>query len=115
FTGPIHTGRPGLEDPLADLPVPDSSTMTKQSNKKVQYTSGDVSLQPGVYKGGINVSGTGSLTLAPGIYYMDGGGFSFAGQGSLFGEGVMIYNNPGNGNADGISVTGQGSIQLTGM
>jgi hypothetical protein len=61
------------------------------------------------------VSGTGSLNLAPGIYYMDGGGFSFSGQGSLSGQGVMIYNAPGNGNSDGISVTGQGSVNLTGM
>jgi Flp pilus assembly protein TadG len=115
FEGTMYTGRKGLEDPLADLPPPDPTTMTQQSNKKIQFTSDSTSLQPGVYKGGISVSGTGSLTLAPGIYYMDGGGFSFSGQGSLSGQGVMIYNDPGNGNADGISVSGQGSIQLSGM
>jgi Flp pilus assembly protein TadG len=113
FDGPIYTDRPPTPDPLAYLPPPDPSTMTKQSNKKVQYTSGSLTLNPGVYKGGINVSGTGSLTLNPGIYYMDGGGFSFSGQGSLVGHGVMIYNDPGNGNADGISVTGQGTIDIS--
>src|SRR5262249_2518139 len=71
------------------------------------------SLQPGVYKGGISVSGTGNLTLSPGVYYMDGGGFSFSGQGSLTGNGVMIYNAPGNGNSDNISVSGQGSINIS--
>lgn len=114
FIGPIKTGQPPMLDPLADLPVPDPLAMSVQSNKKIQYTSGSVSLQPGVYKGGISVSGTGSLNLAPGIYYMDGGGFSFSGQGSLKGLGVMIYNAPGNGNADGVSVTGQGSMILSG-
>lgn len=114
FQGTVHTGRPGLEDPLQDLPVPDPTLMTLQSNKKTQYTSGTIDLQPGVYKGGISVSGTASLNLAPGIYYMDGGGFSFSGQGNLFGEGVMIYNDPGNGQADGISVSGQGSLVLSG-
>jgi Flp pilus assembly protein TadG len=113
FNGPIYTGRPPMDDPLADLPPPDPATMTVQSDRGVQYTNGTQTLQPGVYRGGISVSGTGSLVLAPGIYYMDGGGFSFSGQGSLYGAGVMIYNAPGNGNADGISVTGQGSMVLS--
>ena len=113
--GPINIGRAPTADPLVDLPPPDPSQMTQQSNKKTQYTAGSVSLSPGVYKGGISASGTASLTLAPGIYYMDGGGFSFSGQGSLIGQGVMIYNATGNGNAAGIGVTGQGTVNVTGM
>ena len=114
FLGTIHTGRRPMADPLADLPVPDKTTMSVQSSNKTQYTSGSQTLNPGVYKGGISVSGTGSLTLQPGVYYMDGGGFSFSGQGSLSGPGVMIYNDPGNGNSGGISVSGQGSMILSG-
>lgn len=113
FDGPIFTNRPPMPDPLADLPVPDPSKMPLQSEKKVQATSGDINLQPGVYKGGINVSGKGNLNLAPGTYYMDGGGFSFTGQGSLVGKEVMIYNAPGNGNSEGISVKGQGSLDIS--
>jgi hypothetical protein len=113
FVGPIYTNHQGMADPLVDLPVPDTSTMTVQSNRSTQYTSGDISLQPGVYKGGISASGTASLTLAPGVYYMDGGGFSFSGQGNLTGNGVMIYNAPGNGNSGGISVSGQGSMVIS--
>ncbi len=113
FIGDIHTGVPPMEDPLAYLPPPDPNEMTVQSTRKVQYTQGTADLLPGVYKGGISVSGVGSLNLAPGIYYMDGGGFSFSGQGNLFGEGVMIYSNPGNGNSGGISVTGQGSMVIS--
>src|SRR5262249_15046452 len=81
---------------------------------KIQFTQGSQTLSPGVYSGGISVSGTGSLTLQPGIYYMDGGGFSFSGQGSLLGNGVMIYNAPGNGNSGGISVSGHGSMGPSG-
>lgn len=114
FDGPIYTNRPPMPDPLADLPVPDPKAMTLQSDKKIQYTSGTTNLQPGVYKGGINVSGTGSLNLAPGVYYMDGGGFAFKGQGSLIGNGVTIYNAPGNGNSGGIDVQGQGSMIISG-
>ncbi len=114
FVGQMNVGRRPMADPLADLPVPRMGDLANQSNHKVQYTQGSRTLQPGVYHGGISVSGTGSLALEPGIYYMDGGGFSFTGQGSLQGNGVMIYNAPGNGNADGISVSGQGSMVLSG-
>jgi len=109
----VWTGRKRTPDPLADLPPPDPTKMVTRSTKKTQETNGIVTLNPGVYKGGISVSGTANLNLNPGIYYMDGGGFSFSGQGSLVGNGVMIYNAPGNGNSDGISVSGQGSMILT--
>lgn len=113
FYGPFDLGIDPMADPLRDLPVPDPSKMTIQSNKKVQYTSGSTVLYPGVYKGGINASSTASLTLMPGIYYMDSGGFQFTGQGSLTGNNVMIYTNPGNGNADGVSLAANGNVTLT--
>lgn len=115
FIGTMHTNSQPMQDPFQYLPVPDPSTMTVQSHKSSQYTQGSTTLQPGVYKGGISASGSASITLIPGIYYMDGGGFSFSGQGNLIGNGVMIYNAPGNGNSGGISVTGQGTITLSGM
>jgi hypothetical protein len=46
---------------------------------------------------------------------MDGGGFSFTGGGSLTGEGVMIYNDPGNGNADGVNISANGQVNLSPM
>jgi hypothetical protein len=52
------------------------------------------------------------LTLAPGIYYMDGGGFSFSGTGSLTAPGVMIVNAP-QSNSDVIKITGTGAVNLT--
>jgi hypothetical protein len=114
LNGTINLNRPPTEDPLQYLPIPDPSTMTVQSHKSVQYTNGDNYLQPGVYKGGISASGTANIFLAPGVYYMQGGGFSFSGQGSLTALGVMIYNAPGNGNSGGVSVTGSGVINVSG-
>lgn len=113
FYGSMNTGVQPMDDPLQYLPVPDPSPMTIQSRKKVQYTSGDIVLYPGVYKGGISASSTANITLMPGVYYMDGGGFQFTGQGSLTGNGVMIYNAPGNGNADGVSVSASGQVTLS--
>ena len=70
-----------------------------------------ITLRPGVYEGGISVSGKGNVFMEPGIYYMRGG-FSFSGQGSVTGHGVMIYNDP-QSNSDAIDLSGQGAITLS--
>ena len=49
----------------------------------------------------------GSVTLNPGVYYMQGGGFSWSGQGTLLGAGVMIYNAP-TSNSDVVKLSGSG-------
>jgi hypothetical protein len=114
INGTVLDGQVPTPDPLAYLPEPDPSTMTVQSKKTVKLQNqGSLSLQPGVYQGGINVTG-GNLTLAPGLYYMDGGGFGFSGTGSLTAPGVMIVNAP-QSNADTISITGTGAINLSPM
>jgi hypothetical protein len=104
FTGNVLTGQPPTPDPLAYLPEPDPSTLTVQT-----VPSGtNISLQPGRYVGGLSFSGQTTVTMAPGIYYMDGGsGFSFAGQGSLNAAGVMIFSTTG------LSITGLGSVTLS--
>src|SRR6516162_6587664 len=88
ISGTILDGQVPTPDPLAYLPEPDPSTLTVQSTKTVKLQNqGSLSLQPGVYTGGIQVTG-GNLTLAPGIYYMDTGGFTFSGNGNLTAAGV---------------------------
>jgi hypothetical protein len=114
INGTILDGQVPTPDPLAYLPEPDPSTMPVQSTKTVKLQNqGSLTLQPGVYQGGINVTG-GNLTLAPGIYYMQGGGFGFSGTGSLMAEGVMIVNAP-QSNSDTISITGNGAVNLSPM
>jgi hypothetical protein len=99
----IFTGVPPTPDPLAYLPAPDPSTMD------IQNAGGGktVNLQPGVYNGGLSFSGQTTVNMAPGIYYMANGGFSFAGQGNLVANGVMIYSE------SGMSITGNGSVTLS--
>ncbi len=114
FVGPIVPNSEPIPDPLAYLPVPDPNTLTVQSTNKFQHSGNNtINLQPGVYRGGISISG-GTVNLAPGIYYMDGGGFSLGGQGNLSGTGVMIYNAPQSA-SDKIDITGQGSVALSPM
>ena len=93
--GQLNSGVQPTPDPLKYLPEPDPSTMTQQT--KVHLTNGTQTIDPGVYKGGISVTGGGqipTLIMNPGIYYMDGGGFSLSGQANLTATGVMIYNAP---------------------
>jgi len=109
----MNVNQRAVPDPLADLPVPDPSTMTKQSNKRLQLQSGTTLLNPGVYKGGISASSTANVIMNPGIYYMDAGGFQFTGQGSLTGNGVMIYNLPGNGQGNDVTIAASGQVTLS--
>jgi hypothetical protein len=79
----------------------------------VHVSTGSVTLPPGTYDGGIAVDGTAAVTLTSGIYYMNGGGFSVSGQGSVTdnGSGVLIVNAP-TGPSDQITFDGQASVNL---
>ncbi len=115
YIGTVKAGVPPTADPLASLAIPDPSTMTVQSASKYQISaSGTYTLQPGVYKGGIAISapGPGLITLSPGIYYMQGGGFSNSGSINMTGTGLMIYNAPSS-TSDQVKLTGSGSLTLT--
>src|SRR5262249_62189862 len=95
-------------DPFA-LPLPPAPSPTFAA---VHVSSGSVTLSPGTYLGGIAVDGTASVTLTSGIYYMNGGGFSVSGQGSVTGSGVLIVNAP-TGPSDQITFASQASVNLT--
>jgi hypothetical protein len=114
ISGTINHIPAPVPDPLAGLPAPDPSTLTVQSTSTLHLSggSGTVTLNPGVYQGGISISGQANVVLNPGIYYMAGGGFSSTGQGNLTGSGVMIYNAPTQ-TSEGISITGQGSVTIS--
>jgi hypothetical protein len=109
FTGVIQRGMPAMADPLAPLPA---LSPPSQTYSVVNYSgSAALSLNPGTYVGGIHISGSGPVTLLPGIYYMQGGGFSISGTSTVTGTGVMIYNAPAL-STDAISVS-QGTLNLT--
>jgi hypothetical protein len=113
WTGTVNSGQTPVPDPLAYIPEPNPNNMPLQSNHPTHVSSTTTTyLQPGVYRGGIQVTGQGTLVLAPGIYYMDGGGFSFTGLGGLVAEGVMIFNAPQKSN-DIINIQGNGAIDFS--
>jgi parallel beta-helix repeat protein len=81
------TGVPPVPDPLAGLSAPSGGA--RQGS--VNLTQGSQTIDPGIYDQ-IQVSGSGSLTLNPGIYVIAGGGLSITDLGSITGSGVLIYN-----------------------
>jgi parallel beta-helix repeat protein len=102
-------------DPLANLPIPSATGMTTYS--AVKLGGGTLTISPGIYPS-ISVSGSAKLTLQPGIYVIQGGGFSVSG-GSASGTGVLIYNagsnyNGGSGSSfGGFVVSGSGVLNIT--
>lgn len=112
-----------IPDPLRYLPDPDPAALglTLQGQNR-SITSGIVNLYPGVYSGGINISGGAIAILhansdgTPGIYFLQGGGLTVSGPSYLImaaGEtaGVMIYND-WSSNSDAITLSGSGSATI---
>ena len=74
----------GLTDPptyigagVASLPTYTMSNVCKGANKD------PCTMQPGIYTGGINTTG-GTIFLRPGVYVMDGGGFTLGGNARMY-------------------------------
>lgn len=101
-------------DPLRNIPEPQQTDYSTQATGPKHFSNGNKTLQPGVYHGGITITGQANVTMMPGIYYIDGGGFKFSGQGNLVANGVMIFNSP-KGSSDNISLSGSngGSVTMT--
>jgi hypothetical protein len=114
FAGPVDTTEPPVADPLASLSAPPVPSIVRSTS--TLNISSDTMLLPGLYIGGIQVSGKAHVVLAPGLYYLQGGGLSVSGQATVTdgGQGVLIYNAPGNKN-DGITINGQASVSLSGL
>lgn len=94
---PARAGRPAIPDPLAKVPEPSiSGTIrngTAASPSPLRITSSaNVTLNPGIYYGGINASGSGKITLNPGVYVMAGGGLDITNSGGFTGNGIFIFN-----------------------
>jgi uncharacterized repeat protein (TIGR03803 family) len=115
INGTLHTGAATFTDPLAVLSGPGTTGLN--SYNSASYRSGSHSLLPGIYSQ-ISASGTASLTLSPGLYLIEGGGFTVTGSASISGSGVTIYNTvstypKAGGTYGGITLSGSGTFSLT--
>jgi hypothetical protein len=80
-------------DPLSDLLPPpgypnfatnDASSLKVQKTAKLTLNNQTLTLDPGVYKGGIQLKNSSVAYLHPGIYVMQGGGIDLGAQSSMY-------------------------------
>jgi len=117
-----------IVDPLANIPEPTTNGLANYGSVNITTNT---TLQPGIYQnitigssggwggwggwggGGGSSASAPTVTLAPGIYYLDNGGSFNLNAGSIQGTGVMIFNNTGGDSVFSISNPAGGTINLT--
>ena len=112
-----------FSDPLAGVASPKASGMTVQSTRSTSVSPNQtVTLNPGIYCGGMDLKGT--VTLNTGTYVLAGGGLTINSQATVTNSsgGVMFYNTTGSfaascGNtaAGSFTFNGGASINLQGL
>ncbi len=112
FIGTEHPGSAPTSDPYASLPLSVSGTNYNTDIKAGSYS-------PGIYKS-ITLKNSEAATLAPGTYYIEGGGVNIQGSATLSGTGVTIVLTSSDGtgtglwtSGSGVSITGSGSVSIT--
>ncbi|MBF6560414.1 MAG: hypothetical protein IVW56_09005 [Candidatus Binataceae bacterium] len=109
----LKTGIAPLGDPLAYLQPPAVGGKCDHTNDAIHGTTA-VTLNPGVYCGGIFINDSAKVTLNPGNYILEGGGLTVHDFATLRGSGVTFYNTQGPGYAYGpISVQDLVTIVLS--
>jgi len=79
---------PPAPDPLASQPAPTVPPGCSSTNAVV---SSSTSLAPGVYCGGLHITGGASVTLTPGVYIIKDGSLMVDSGSTLSGNGVGFY------------------------
>ncbi len=84
------TGSTAAADPLAHIDPPSEAGLGCTFPNKVKVNK-DTTLLPGVYCGGISISGNADVGFDPGIYVLKSGTFKVAGSSALQGNDVAFY------------------------
>jgi hypothetical protein len=84
-----RTNAAQLDDPLGALPEPAAPTSCDPT--KDGKVNKDKTLSPGVYCGGIQITGNAKVHFNPGLYVIRGGEFSAGGSSELTGDGVTFF------------------------
>jgi hypothetical protein len=114
-TGYLRTGTHPVADPLLHIPAPDPAALPART--RPIPVGGVYNLFPGRYVGGLRFSDLPGpppvVNMAPGIYYMDGGGFIFNSAGGRLNApgGVMIFNHPVSP-LDVVLIIGTGTVTM---
>jgi Flp pilus assembly protein TadG len=120
YTPTPKTGIAPLPDPLASLAAPTIGVVPAACNSLTKaehgYTAtGGETISPGVYCGGITVSGGKSLNLSAGLYILYGGGLTVSSS-TISGSGVSFFNTgtaSGNTGYKAINISGGSTASLS--
>src|SRR6202040_2754337 len=90
--GPVETGAPKCDDPLATLPYPTPSANPITSCN----VSGNCTVNPGTYTCRINIADGSNCVMQPGVYHLHSNSGITCGKGAtITGSGVCIFNECG--------------------
>jgi hypothetical protein len=106
----LVTGHSVVQDPYATTNFPSFSGCdhTHFNAKSV------VTIDPGVYCGGMTVRAGAIVTLNPGIYYFDGGSLTMNGGATLNGSGVtLVFTSSTGAGFGGAQINGGATVNLT--
>jgi len=112
----IKTGAAAIKDPYAKQSYPEPSATCDRTNYTAKNT---VSLDPGVYCGGLQLNAGAVVTLNPGIYYFTNNGGSagdlqIAGGATLSGTGVtLVFTSSTGSNYATATINGGATVNLT--
>ncbi len=96
--GPVSNYKPGattdcpaMEDPLSQRPEPaNANAACDEKGLRIRATPKQP-LSPGVYCGGLEISGTSVVTFQPGTYIIKDGEFKVVGSAKVIGAGVSFF------------------------
>ncbi|MDE2165947.1 MAG: pilus assembly protein [Alphaproteobacteria bacterium] len=106
----IRTYISSIPDPYASLTMPSFSGCDQHNF----HTAQTETLDPGVYCGGMMLTGGANVTLNPGTYILDSGDLKVTGNATLTGNGVtIILTSSGSANSIGsVNLDGGSTVQL---
>jgi putative Flp pilus-assembly TadE/G-like protein len=109
-TAGVRTGVRPIYDPYAGSYFPAFGGCT-DNNFTGKNT---VTINPGVYCGGMKINAGAVVTLNPGIYYLDGGDLTVNGGGTLQGTGVtLVFTSKNRNGFATASINGNAIVNLT--
>lgn len=107
------TGIPRFNDPLGTVPAPSIANCGAGSFDLRTKTYSPGGTGCGTFSN-ISITGTGTYTFLPGIYYIQGGGLSVSNGANVVGSGVTFYmSRAANGNYRGVSIGGSTVTNLS--
>jgi Flp pilus assembly protein TadG len=107
----IKTGLGIVTDPYANDSFPTTFIGCNQQNFSAKNT---VTIDPGVYCGGMSFNAGANVTFNAGIYYIDGGSFTVNGGAAIQGTGVtLVFTKKSGSGWPTATVNGNSTVNLT--